>query len=85
MRPTTALEATGKRPTWVAEQMSIHRSYLWRLLMGERAWTPELRKRFALALGLAEEAIDFATEVDAESPDSNLVANNDTPTPRNGA
>lgn len=59
MTPQEAIEATGKRSAWIASQMRIGRVYLWRLVHGERHWRPEMRHRFALAVGLPEAMIDF--------------------------
>ncbi len=61
MGPVEATKAVGKRPTWVAEQMGICRSYLWRMMTGKRRWPSHRRQQFALALGMAETAIDFAS------------------------
>lgn len=57
MTPMQAMDATGRGPIWVARQIGVERTRLYRLLKGERPWTPELRQRFCLALGLAEWAI----------------------------
>jgi len=59
MGPQEALRVTGKRAPWVAQQMGVSRSYLWRLVRGERSWTRDLERSFALALGMAPEAISF--------------------------
>ena len=70
MTPLEAMRATGRRPSWVVKQLGIERTYLYRLLNGERRWTPDLRKRFSLAIGLSENAIRFAQECPGESPDA---------------
>lgn len=60
--PVAYLNKSGLRRSWVAERMGIGPSYLWRLLNGQRQWTPALRARFALVTGLDESAFDFAQE-----------------------
>ncbi len=67
MKPREALQATGRRSSWVATQMGIDRTYLWRLLNGQRRWTATLGHRYAVALGLAESAIDFGYDVGTAS------------------
>ena len=59
MTPLEAIRVTGRRRSWLTMQLGIERTYLWRLLRGQRPWTPDLRKRFALAVGLSEDAIRF--------------------------
>jgi len=58
--PREYMGATGLRSDWVARQMGVHYSYLSHLLAGRRPWTPRLRQRFAVAVGMAESAINFA-------------------------
>lgn len=59
MTPRQAMQATGHGPVWVARQTGIERTYLDRLCNGERVWTPAQRKAFALAVGLAEDSIEW--------------------------
>jgi len=63
MIPREAARARGLKRGWIATQMGISPSYLSKLITGERQWTPELQSLFALAIGIAEEAIYFALEI----------------------
>ena len=57
--PQTVLDAQGLKQRWVAGQMGIQEALLSRLLSGERDWTPETRRLFALAVGMREDMIAF--------------------------
>ena len=57
--PETILYALGRSQRWVAARMGIDNSLLSRLLSGERDWTPETRRLFALAVGMREDMIAF--------------------------
>lgn len=83
LTPREALEASGRYYNWVAKQMGIDKSYLSRLVSGDRPWLEPLRYRFALAVGIPHEIINFAEGVHSNGTDP-LSADN-TPTPRNGA
>ena len=76
MRPADALSHTGKRLPWVAQQMGVSRSYLWRLLKGQRQWRPDLRRTFALALGLSEDAVDYCAPCVGSRPTDDTPQDN---------
>lgn len=80
MTPLEAIRATGRRRSWLTTQLGIERTYLWRLLCGQRPWTPDLRKRFALAVGLSEDALDFAQGCPGAAQDASDVGA-DSPVP----
>jgi transcriptional regulator with XRE-family HTH domain len=61
LTPAQAIRIHGLRKDFVAEQMDISPSYLSMLLSGERQWTEPLQQIFAVAVGMREDAISFAS------------------------
>lgn len=56
------IESKGITKTWLAGQMGISRTWLYRLLNGEEKWSKEHREKAALALGVPV-AFLFAEDV----------------------
>jgi hypothetical protein len=68
LTPRETIRDLGHSQRWVARQMATHKAdgmsetYLSQLIGGQRPWTPELRRLFALAVGIRQEAILFADD-----------------------
>lgn len=62
MSPRQILKSRGLKHVWVARRMGISRFYLSRLLSGERTWSEELQRLFALTVGMDETSIAFGPE-----------------------
>ena len=65
MNPNEVLKVRGLSQRFVARQMGISDSYMSKLLSGDREWTDDMQRLFALATGIARQSICY-TPVEPE-------------------